>query len=107
MIKAGEGFAHVHALAVSNANQKNHGNPVQSVLTVCACAWPYVVSIAQVSVGPPVHQAVAPLAGFNAVLGGPLCPVAVHIRDDPAHLVDVILIILVPLLLQEYDNDAP
>lgn len=62
---------------------------------------------AEVGINAPVHQAVAPLAGLDAVLGGPLRPVAVHVRDDPAHVVDVVLVILVLPLLQKLDDDAP
>ena len=55
----------------------------------------------------PIHQAVAPLAGFNITLGGSLRRVAVHIRNDLAHVLEVVFVVLVFVLLEKLHNDAP
>ena len=65
-----------------------------------------MVLTARLVCSPPVHQAIAPLAAFNIVLGGPLGLVTMHVRDDLAHVLEVVLVILVLLFLQELDDDA-
>ena len=65
-----------------------------------------VALMARLVSNPPVHQAVTPLASLNTMLGGPLSPVTMHVRDNLAHVLEVVLVILVLLFLQELDDDA-
>lgn len=54
----------------------------------------------------PVHQAVPPLAVLH-ILGWPLSLMAVHIGNDLAHVLQVIVSVLVITLLQQVADDAP